>query len=585
MSMAAADIPNARILVLAPTGRDAVASAELLRRAGMQAEVCKDLDDLTARIDAAALAVLLAEEALFAKDLSVLTEQVGKQPPWSDLPFVVLTSQLPTTTLTAWRHRLVESLRNVSLLERPVQAITLRSAMQAAVRARARQYEVRALLDAQKHAAAKLEDLVLARTQQLQTANEELLRQMTERARVEESLRQAQRMEAIGQLTGGIAHDFNNLLMVILGGLTMLERNKEPARRQMLLHGIQQAAQRGAALTRQLLAFSRSQPLQAHTLDLAHQLGGMRELLDRSLGEETRVELRLADGLWPVHVDAGELELVVLNLAVNARDAMPTGGTITISADNVSLDEQDELPGDWVRLVVIDSGTGMTQQVKDRAFEPFFTTKEVGKGSGLGLAQVYGFAKQSGGSVQIHSELGRGTSVILLLPRSSDQPQQGSLPDSQAPRPEQSSAGSVLLVEDNDEVATLVREMLQELGYKVERVGDAAAALRILSGQSAIDLVFSDIRMPGELDGVELGRQIRLLRQNLPILLTSGYANGAHQAEREGFHVLPKPFDLPALATALQVVRQEIATAGSGSERDAVMQVNTAADLTECRHG
>src|SRR5688572_7238606 len=571
--MSTADTADVRILILAPTGRDALASADLLRRAGMQADVCKDLEDLTARIDAAALAVLLAEEALFGKDISVLSEQVGNQPPWSDLPFVVLTSNLPSTSVSAWRHRLVESLRNVSLLERPVQAITLTTAMQTAVRARARQYEVRALLERQDHAAAELEHVVLARTRQLQTANEELRQQMTERARIEESLRQAQRMEAIGQLTGGIAHDFNNLLMVILGGLTMLERNKEPTRRQMLLHGIQQAAQRGAALTRQLLAFSRSQPLQAHTLDLARQLEGMRELLDRSLGEETRIELQLADGLWPVHVDAGELELVVLNLAVNARDAMPTGGTITISADNLSSDEQGEPRGDWVRLAVIDSGTGMTQQVKDHAFEPFFTTKEVGKGSGLGLAQVYGFAKQSGGSVQIHSEPGRGTSVILLLPRSSDQPHevaQGSLPDAPAPRPEKRSAGSVLLVEDNDEVATLVREMLQELGYRVERVGDAAAALRVLNGKSTIDLVFSDIRMPGEMDGVELARQIRLRRQTLPILLTTGYANGAQQVEREGFHVLSKPYDLPALATALQIVREDSSTEGSRGERDAV---------------
>jgi signal transduction histidine kinase/ActR/RegA family two-component response regulator len=423
---------------------------------------------------------------------------------------------------------------------------------------------MRALLEAQEHAAVKLEDLVLARTQQLQTANEELLWQMTERARAEESLRQAQRMEAIGQLTGGIAHDFNNLLMVILGGLTMLERHSEPARRQMLMQGIHQAAQRGAALTRQLLAFSRKQPLQAHTLDLAHQLGEMRELLERSLGEETQVELKLADGLWPVHVDPGELELAVLNQAVNARDAMSSGGTITISADNVLPDEQGELRGDWVRLAVIDSGTGMTQEVKDHAFEPFFTTKAVGKGSGLGLAQVYGFAKQSGGSVQIHTEPARGTSVILLLPRSADQPHemaQDSVPAVPAQRPERSSAGSVLLVEDNDQVAMLVREMLRELGYKVERVSDAAAALRTLSGETTVDLVFSDIRMPGEMDGVELGRRIRLRRQNLPILLTSGYANGSNQAEREGFRVLAKPYDLPALATALQLVREESSTA------------------------
>jgi signal transduction histidine kinase/CheY-like chemotaxis protein len=558
--MPTAETADARILILAPIGRDAAASADVLRRAGMQADVCKDLDELTARIGPGASAVLLAEEALFGKDCSILAEQVAKQPPWSDLPFVVLTSNLPDERVGAWRQRLVEALRNVSLLERPVQAITLRTAMQAALRARTRQHEVRVLLEQQKHAAAELEHLVLARTQQLQTANDELHRQMTERARVEESLRQAQRMEAIGQLTGGIAHDFNNLLMVILGGLTMLERNKEPERRQMLLTGIQQAAQRGAALTRQLLAFSRRQPLQAQTIDLARHLQGMRELLDRSLGEETEVVLKLADEVWPIHVDPGELELVILNLAVNARDAMPNGGTIRISVDNVPCDEEADYSFDCVRLAVVDSGTGMTQDVLAHAFEPFFTTKEVGKGSGLGLAQVYGFAQQSGGDVRIHSVVGRGTSVILMLPRSSEElaePVQTAPAEPLRSLPGQRSAGSVLLVEDNDQVAMLVREMLQELGYSVERVGDASAALRTLSSANTVDIVFSDIRIPGKMDGVELGRQIRLYRQNLPVLLTSGYANGAQQAEREGFRVLSKPYDLAALDSALRMARNE----------------------------
>ena len=558
--MPAAETADARILVLAPIGRDAAASADLLRRAGMQVAVCKDVDELTSRIDATASAVLLAEEALFGKDCSMLAAQVSKQPPWSDLPFVVLTSNLPGTKISEWRHRLVESLGNVSLLERPVQAITLRTAMQTALRARARQHEVRALLEQQRHAAAELEHLVLARTQQLQTANDELHRQMTERERVEESLRQAQRMEAIGQLTGGIAHDFNNLLMVILGGLTMLERNKEPERRQMLQQGIQQAAQRGAALTRQLLAFSRRQPLQAQTIDLTRHLQGMRELLDRSLGEETEVELKLADEVWPIHVDPGELELVILNLAVNASDAMPHGGMITISVDNVPCDDEAEHHFDCVRLAVIDSGTGMSEDVIARAFEPFFTTKEVGKGSGLGLAQVYGFAKQSGGNVQIHSAVGRGTSVILMLPKSTEdlaEPAQDVPDESHRWMPGQRSAGSVLLVEDNDQVAMLVREMLQELGYDVERVGDASAALSTLSSANTVDIVFSDIRIPGQMDGVELGRQIRLYRQDLPVLLTSGYANGAQQAEREGFRVLAKPYDLAALDSALRMARTE----------------------------
>jgi CheY-like chemotaxis protein len=328
----------------------------------------------------------------------------------------------------------------------------------------------------------------------------------------------------------------------------------------MLLTGIQQAAQRGAALTRQLLAFSRRQPLQAQTIDLARHLQGMRELLDRSLGEETEVVLKLADEVWPIHVDPGELELVILNLAVNARDAMPNGGTIRISVDNVPCDEEADYSFDCVRLAVVDSGTGMTQDVLAHAFEPFFTTKEVGKGSGLGLAQVYGFAQQSGGDVRIHSVVGRGTSVILMLPRSSEElaePVQTAPAEPLRSLPGQRSAGSVLLVEDNDQVAMLVREMLQELGYSVERVGDASAALRTLSSANTVDIVFSDIRIPGKMDGVELGRQIRLYRQNLPVLLTSGYANGAQQAEREGFRVLSKPYDLAALDSALRMARNE----------------------------
>ena len=565
--MAQADPANARILILTPIGRDGAASADLLNRAGLQAYVCKDLDELTARIRADTLAVLLAEEALFGKDLAVLSEWVRMQPPWSDLPFVVLTGQVAHSSIGTWRHNLVAALRNVSLLERPVQAITMRTAVQAAVRSRERQYELRELLDGQKHAAAELEHLVLARTRQLQAANEELQRQMTERARVEESLRQAQRMEAIGQLTGGIAHDFNNLLMVILGGLTMFERSVEPERRKLLVDGIRQAAQRGAALTRQLLAFSRRQPLQAQPVDLVRQLGGMRELLDRSLGDAMQVELQFAADLWPVHVDPGELELVVLNLVVNARDAMPTGGTIKIQAENRASVGEGELSGDYVRVSVIDTGMGMTPDVKDHAFEPFFTTKDVGKGSGLGLAQVYGFAKQSGGSVQIHTAVGQGTSVMLMLPRSPSRPLDPPRPSAtdavlQAQR---RSAGSVLLVEDNDDVAVLVSEMLQELGYKVERAANALAALQTLTEGTLIDVVFSDIMMPGEMDGVELGRQIRLRQTNVPVLLTSGYAHGAVQrAEREGFRVLPKPYDLPALAAALQGVRKERMPSVSG---------------------
>lgn len=552
--MTAGEADAAYVLILAPIGRDAPAAAEVLARVGLRTAICRDLPGLMARIEADVAAILVAEEALFGKDISPLSAWIARQPPWADLPFVILTSHLSRPGVTLWRRQLVDSLRNVSLLERPVQTITLTSAVQAAMRARFRQYEIRALLDAQAHAASRLEELVLARTQQLEAANKELRTQMAERARIEDSLRQAQKIEALGQLTGGVAHDFNNLLMVILGGLEMLDRATAPARRHMLMDGMRQAAQRGASLTRQLLAFSRRQALQPQPVDLAHQIGSMRELLDRSLGENVNVEVEFGPDLWPVQVDPGELELVVLNLAVNARDAMPKGGQITIRAENIPTLESEQVRGDYVRFAISDAGTGMSPEVRARVFEPFFTTKDIGKGSGLGLAQVYGFAKQSGGSVHIESELGRGTTVALLLPRSLETPAigaQGALDP--APQQKCTLAGSILLVEDDDDVAALVGEMLEELGYQVTRAASASAALGALANGRHIDMVFSDIMMPGNMDGVELGRQIRARQGGIPVLLTSGYAEAAAtRAECEGFGVLRKPYSLNDLAAALK---------------------------------
>jgi signal transduction histidine kinase/ActR/RegA family two-component response regulator len=555
-------VTNTPVLILAPIGRDASASAELLLRVGISSHACKDFAELTMRLALDVGAILVAEEALFNVDTSALFDWVAQQPAWSDLPFVVLTSHVEHPTVTAWRQRLVTSLRNVSLLERPVQAITLTSAVQAAVRARLRQFELRVQIEARERAAAQLEDLVLERTRELEAANEELRTQIAERARIEESLRQAQKMEAIGLLTGGVAHDFNNLLMVIIGGLEMLdrERHRDPARRQMLVGGMRQAAQRGAALTRQLLAFSRRQPLESQSVDLARRIAGMRELLDRTLMGESHLELDFPEGLWPVQIDPAELELAVLNLAVNARDAMPKGGTITIRAENVAGLEQDALVGDFVRLFIIDSGTGITAEVKEHVFEPFFTTKDVGKGSGLGLAQVYGFAKQSGGDVTIETEVGRGTSVILLLPRAEEQPAivADNLIDLGERLQARIDAGSVLLVEDNDDVATLVGEMLEELGYRITRVASARAALDTLSNMRRVDVVFSDIMMPGEMDGVDLACEIRAAQPELPVLLTSGYSQAVgHRAEDAGFRVLTKPYHLPELASALKLVMQD----------------------------
>jgi signal transduction histidine kinase/CheY-like chemotaxis protein len=543
---------EARLLVYAPTGRDSAAAAEILHRGGLSVAICGDLDAMRAEAHLGAGAVFLAEEGLFGKDITKLTDWVAQQPAWSDLPFIVLTSQHDGARVQAWRQRLAEALRNVSLLERPVQQITLMSTARAALRARARQYEVRALLEERERAASVLEGLVRERTQALQDVNSELRRQMEERARIEESLRQAQKIEALGQLTGGVAHDFNNLLMVITGGLEMLRRQSNPTRRERLMDSMQQAAERGASLTRQLLAFSRRQALHPEPINVGRQIGDMRELLNRSLRGDVHVAFKFASDLWTVEVDPGELELVVLNLAVNARDAMPSGGVITVQAENCPAMQGDGLDGDYVRLSVADTGTGMTPDVLARVFEPYFTTKDVGKGSGLGLAQVHGFAVQSRGAVRIASEPGRGTTISLYLPRSSKPALRPSRAAASVARAAQPAGGCVLLVEDDDEVARLVGEMLDQLGYGVVRVASAKAALGALADSRPIQLVFSDVMMPGGMNGFELAREIRKRRRELPVLLTSGYSEAAGRGgEAEGVRILPKPYRLDELSAAL----------------------------------
>ncbi|MBA1275339.1 response regulator [Stutzerimonas azotifigens] len=549
------------VAVYAPIGRDGPASADLLSRNGMNAVVCHSVAQALQRAETDADAIFIAEEGLFGHDLESLSTWVNQQPAWSDFPFVVLTSKHQQPAVAAWRQRMVAALRNVSLLERPVQGITLTSALKTALRGRHRQYEVRALLEARERASHELEALVVERTSELEKANLELRTQMDERAHIEETLRQTQKIEAIGQLTGGIAHDFNNLLMVISGGLDMLDRRADPERRKRLMDGMRQAAQRGSALTRQLLAFSRRQSLAPEAVDLARRISQMRELLDRSLRGDVQVRQQFAPDLWPVQVDPGELELVILNLAVNARDAMPEGGSIVLQACNAPDEQVLGRRGDFVRLAVTDTGTGIPAEVRSRVFDPFFTTKEIGKGSGLGLAQVHGFARQSGGTVWIESEYGRGTSVILLLPRAEHAPDQIDEVEPANDRALDASAGSVLLVDDDVEVAALVGEMLEHLGYRVTHATSATAALGTLTNECKVDIVFSDIMMPGGMNGVELAKEIRARELGVPVLLTSGYAEVAQQsAAAEGVQILAKPYRLEELATAL---REAIEGAGA----------------------
>ena len=376
-----------------------------------------------------------------------------------------------------------------------------------------------------------------------------------ERLRLAEAaLRQAQKMESIGQLTGGVAHDFNNLLAVFATGVQLMERNITPAQRQRTLEGMRRAVERGTGLTRHLLAFSRRRPVNPESIDLRTHLSGMRQMFDAALGGHIKVETLFADGLWPVEVDAGEMELAILNLCVNARDAMPAGGTVTIRAENMTETIGSDMPREFVKLSVADHGCGMPPEVIGRAFEPFFTTKDVSKGSGLGLPQVYGFAQQSGGRVSIESQVGDGTVVTVVLPRASAEPAPAS-EDHRTPvaAADGSRRGHLLLVEDDREVSVLTKDMLASLGFTVIHVTSADAALGALANGRVVDFVLSDVMMPGGVNGLELAREIRRRYPNLPIALMTGYVESAADLGDGEFNLLQKPYTIADLAQALKV--------------------------------
>jgi CheY-like chemotaxis protein len=364
-------------------------------------------------------------------------------------------------------------------------------------------------------------------------------------------------MEAIGQLTGGIAHDFNNLLQVIMGNLEVLQRRdlveNDVAKR--LVAAAARGAERAATLTQRLLAFARRQPLNPKPLDVNALVAGMSELLHRSLGEGIVIQTVLATGLWRVAVDANQLESALLNLAVNARDAMPSGGRLTIETENAHLDEahasaQEAKAGDYVSIAVTDTGTGMSRDVLQKAFEPFFTTKDFGKGSGLGLSQAYGFMRQSGGHVKIDSEVGSGTTVRLYLPRIADEADAIPAVDAEA-LPRGSIDRLILVVEDDPEVRAHAVTMLRELGYGVVEAMDGRSALGILEATPDIAMMFTDVGLPG-MNGRELADEARKRRPGLRVLFTTGYARDAivHTGRLDaGVELLTKPFTYAALST------------------------------------
>ena len=389
-----------------------------------------------------------------------------------------------------------------------------------------------------------------------------ITRDLTEQRRTEELLRQAQKMEAIGQLTGGIAHDFNNLLLVISGHIETLLRHLPESAGENLRRSANaalRASDRAAVLTHRLLAFARRQALSPESLSLNTMITGMSEMLRRTLGESVVIETILGGGLWLTFVDPNQLEGSLLNLAINARDAMPDGGKLTIEAANVNLDDAYAMtaevpPGQYVGVFVSDTGTGMTPEVILRAFDPFFTTKELGQGTGLGLSQVYGFVKQSGGHVKIYSEVGAGTRVKLYLPRYHSDENAVDHQSTTVPIP-RGREETILVAEDDPEVRSFTVEMLRELGYNVVAAVDGHAALRMLDAHREIALLFTDVGLPGGMNGRQLADEAQRRRSALKVLFTSGYARNAivhHGHLDPGVELIVKPFTFTTLATKVR---------------------------------
>jgi PAS domain S-box-containing protein len=369
--------------------------------------------------------------------------------------------------------------------------------------------------------------------------------------RAQEQLAHAQKMDALGQLTGGIAHDFNNLLTIVAGQARILKKLTIDSRGIEAAEAIETTVQRGASLTRQLLGFSRRQPLEPRRVSLSDRLPGLEGMLSASFDANTRLISHVLPDTWPVMADASELELAIMNLVLNARDAMAEGGTITIMAENcIELPSgmSTELSGSFVAISVVDTGSGIPPEVLAKVFDPFFTTKKDGKGTGLGLAQVYGFVHQSGGTCAIETEVGKGTRVMLYLPRADgNQPSEKA---SGAPAAAPRLYANVLVVEDNSDVTEVTSALIKQLGHTVKLAKNAEEALRVLE-DSPVDLVFSDIMMPGEMDGIALARAIQRLRPRLPVLLASGSNKLVEDAAAE-FVALQKPYDEGALDQAIQ---------------------------------
>jgi len=551
--MTALAATSERAIILAPLGRDSQIALMMLNEAGYTGVISRDLTELCSELEYGAGLLLISSEALLGADLEPLIGLIEQQPAWSDLPIVLLTHHGGPEQNPA--SRIGPQLGNVTFLERPFHPVTLISLVTTALRGRRRQYEARDRLIDLSQSELRLQNTLETLEQQVEERTAQLRHN-------EEALRQSQKMEAVGQLTGGIAHDFNNMLTGIIGSLELLRRRLARGRLEDLDSLIDlgvTSANRAAGLTHRLLAFSRRQSLDSKPVVINTLVTSMGELLQRSINESIHLDMQLSEQLWVAEADPNQLESALLNLVLNARDAMPGGGQLVVKTFNQHLDtgftesHGNLQPGDYVVLSVTDTGCGMPQSTINRAFDPFFTTKPIGQGTGLGLSMIYGFSKQSRGHVSIQSEVDNGTTVNLYLPRYLGNLAQDPLVDIQQ-APFAQDGETVLIVEDDPAVRVLVSAVLSELGYAFVEAADADSAVPILDSTQRIDLLISDVGLPG-MNGRQLAEIGRQYRPDLKVLFITGYAE--HAAVRGGFldsgmQMITKPFTFDLLTAKVR---------------------------------
>ncbi|RZI97390.1 MAG: response regulator [Variovorax sp.] len=550
-----------RVLIHAPRGRDAVVVQSVLGSRDLPNLVCDSAQQMLANLNEGAAAAILTEESLLQVPEAPLREWLTAQPSWSDFPFIVLASR-DAGGRSRQALALLQTLGNVFVLERPVRAETLARAADAAVRARRRQYATRLHLQQLEDTRAEverlngaLEERIGARTRELAGANDRLMAEIAERERAQAALIQVQKMEAIGRLTGGIAHDFNNLLHVVNMNLDLVSRVAKDDKVLGIAARAKGAVGRGAKLTGQLLSFARNQSLLPRLTDVNALLDGLRELIAVSVGPAITVEIASSDEPAWATLDANQLEMAILNLAVNARDAMPGGGGLSVAVSVLDTGGAALPPGPYVAVSVSDTGTGIAPHLLSKVFDPFFTTKPVGSGTGLGLSQVYGFAQQSGGVATVRSEEGKGTVVEMRFPASSERIEAGEASATQTPPDAAAERRKVLVVEDDAEVRRAIVESLSMLGYVVSEAADGPAGLARLKDESH-DLLVVDYAMP-EMNGAEVIARARAQAGDIPVILATGYADMAEVGRVLGTQsILIKPFDISTLAAAVSKALQ-----------------------------